>query len=232
MKILVLADIHANWVALQALRESFDHCLVAGDLVDYGPDPAPCIEWVRTHATAAVRGNHDHSVAHLVAPRQGGGLRSLARATRPHHWQSLGLTDLRYLGRLPIQTTVTLGAWRFALVHGTPRDPLDEYLAGDLDAWQARTADVRADFLLVGHTHRPFHLKLPRLQIVNPGSLGQPRDGLPQGSYAVIDDGVVTLHRLAFDLDRAVEAYRSAGFDPATIAYAESLLRSGGQLSR
>ena len=60
MRILLLADIHANWAALNAITEPFDVCLVLGDLVDYGLEPAPCIEWVRQKATYAVRGNHDH----------------------------------------------------------------------------------------------------------------------------------------------------------------------------
>jgi predicted phosphodiesterase len=66
MRILVVADIHGNWPALQALKESCDVCLCLGDLVDYALEPAPCIEWVRRHAHIAVPGNHDRGVAQNV----------------------------------------------------------------------------------------------------------------------------------------------------------------------
>lgn len=63
VRILLIADIHANWPALAAIQERFDACLFLGDAVDYAADPVPCIEWLRQFATAAVRGNHDHSLA-------------------------------------------------------------------------------------------------------------------------------------------------------------------------
>ena len=62
MRILVVSDIHANWPALSAIDQPFDVCLCLGDLVDYGPDPAPCVRWAMDHATYAIRGNHDHGV--------------------------------------------------------------------------------------------------------------------------------------------------------------------------
>ena len=147
MKILLLADIHANWPALAAIRETFDACLFAGDLVDYGTDPVPCIEWVRAHATAAVRGNHDHAVAQRVPVRGDNGLKTLSAATRPIHWNLLGSSHTRFLARLPVTQHVTLGEHRFLLVHGTPRDPLDEYLTADPELWESRLESVDADFL-------------------------------------------------------------------------------------
>ena len=68
MRILLLADIHANWPALRAINESFDACFVLGDLVDYGLEPSPCIDWVRANATHAIRGNHDHGFRRNPAP--------------------------------------------------------------------------------------------------------------------------------------------------------------------
>src|SRR5689334_2621300 len=97
MKILVLADIHANWPALEAIQERFDACLFVGDLVDYGSNPVPCVEWVQAHATAAVRGNHDHAVAQKIAARGGSGFRRLAAATRPLQWNALSNRHLKYL---------------------------------------------------------------------------------------------------------------------------------------
>jgi putative phosphoesterase len=230
MKILVLADIHANWTAFAAIQEAFDACLFVGDLVDYGTDPLPCIDWVRRHSTAAVRGNHDHAVAQHVPVRGGNGLRTLSAATRPIHWDLLGSAHTRYLARLPVTKHVTVGDHRFFLVHGTPRDPLDEYLTADAEGWTACLSEVDADFVCVGHTHVPFHLKLDRLQVLNPGSVGQPRDGDPRCSYAVIEDGNVEIRRVAYDIDATVRQMRQAGLGGPALELAETMLRTGGSL--
>jgi predicted phosphodiesterase len=66
MRILLIADIHGNWPALQAITEPHDVCIFLGDLVDYGLEPAPCIDWVRKRARYAIRGNHDHDTAQNV----------------------------------------------------------------------------------------------------------------------------------------------------------------------
>src|SRR6516164_4975042 len=117
MKILVLADIHANWPALSAIDESFDECLFLGDLVDYASNPVPCVEWVRDHATAAVRGNHDHAVAQKIVARGGSGFRRLAEATRPLQWQALAPKHLKYLARLPVTRHLRVDGIKFVLLH-------------------------------------------------------------------------------------------------------------------
>jgi putative phosphoesterase len=229
MKILVLSDIHSNWPALSAVQESFDACLFAGDLVDYGTDPIPCIDWVRDHATAAVRGNHDHAVAQRIKPRSGSGFRDLAAATRPLHWKILQPSRTRYLAELPVTQLVTVGDASFFLVHGTPRDPLDEYLTDDSDAWLARLESVEADYVCVGHTHVPFHLDLGRIQVLNPGSVGQPRDGDPRCSYAIIENGRVEIHRVEYDINATLQQMEQSGLNADTLHLAESVLRNGGK---
>src|SRR5262249_13853561 len=82
MRILLLADIHGNWPALQAIPEPYDVCLCLGDLVDYGLEPAPCIDWVRQHAQHTVRGNHDHGVAQDVTVAGRNGFKYLTGVTR------------------------------------------------------------------------------------------------------------------------------------------------------
>ncbi|MCA9118040.1 MAG: metallophosphoesterase family protein [Planctomycetaceae bacterium] len=231
MKILLLADIHANWQALSSIREEFDYCLFVGDLVDYGTDPRPCIDWVRQHATAAVRGNHDHAVAQQVPARSGAGFRRLAAATRSLHRQQLPDADIRWLARLPVTQHVTLGGMRFYLVHATPRDPLDEYLTDCESGWRARLETIQADFVCVGHTHVPFHLDLGQTQVINPGSVGQPRDGDPRLAYAVIEDGDVSFRRLEYDIDAAVQQMRESGIDLEAVALAEQVLRTGGRFN-
>src|SRR5262245_54644759 len=106
MRILLLADIHANWPALQAVAtEQYDVCLCLGDLVDYGLEPAPCINWVRGHAQHTVRGNHDHGAAQNVSVQAKAGFKYLTALTRPLTRELLSEEDRRYLGRLPISRT-------------------------------------------------------------------------------------------------------------------------------
>ncbi len=228
MKILILADIHSNWPALAAIRERFDACLFTGDLVDYGTDPVPCVHWVRRQATAVVRGNHDHAVAHRVPVQDGNGYRCLAAATRPLHWDVLGVDDMDFLTRMPVTQHVKLDGKSFYLVHGTPRDPLDEYLTDDADAWAARLQNLDADFVCVGHTHLPFHLELDRVQVVNPGSVGQPRDGDPRCSYAVLEHGRVQIRRVKYDIDATLRHMREHGVNGAALDKAEQSLKTGG----
>lgn len=230
MKILLLADIHANWPALAAVQETFDACLFLGDLVDYGTDPAPCIEWVQKHATSAVRGNHDHAVAQRITARGGAGFRQLAAATRPLQWAALQPRHLKYLARLPVTQNIRLEGHRFALLHATPRDPMDEYLLDDPAAWQTRLNGIDADFLCVGHTHMQFHLQLEGIQVINPGSVGQPRDGDPRCAYAVIENGRVALRRVEYDIDATLKHMREAGLEPEALEIAESSLRTGGKI--
>ena len=83
MRILLVSDIHANWPALEAIDEPHDLCLCIGDLVDYGCEPVPVVEWVRRRAAVCVRGNHDHMVAQNVVTNGAAGFRYLSGVTRP-----------------------------------------------------------------------------------------------------------------------------------------------------
>ena len=136
---------------------------------------------------------------------------------------------MKYLSQLPVTQTLTLDGLRFHLVHATPRDPMDEYLAADADAWRGRLSNIDADFLCVGHTHLPFHLDLGRCQILNPGSVGQPRDGDPRAAYAIIENGHVELKRVDYDVEAAVRQLEESGMEPELIELASQVLRTGGR---
>lgn len=230
MRILVLADIHSNWPALTAIQERFDACLFVGDLVDYATEPAPCVDWVRTHAAASVRGNHDHAVAQRIPVKKEHGLHRLAAATRPLHWKLLNSLQMKFLTRLPVTRKIILDDKRFFMVHATPRDPFDEYLRNDEVAWTARLVHVDADFVLVGHTHIPFVLPLEHTTVINPGSVGQPRDGDPRCAYAIVENGKVELRRVPYDIDATLKQMSDSGLDRETLDLAEAVLKSGGQL--
>lgn len=227
MKILVVADIHSNWPALQAINETFDACLVLGDIVDYGTDPGPCVDWVRRNATYAIRGNHDHAVVQQVTARGGIGLKGLAAAARPLQRQLLDSSQLKYLSKLPVTQSFRLDGTRYLLVHATPRDPLDEYLGNDPAAWREVLQTVDAEVVCVGHTHLPFELDVDGIKVMNPGSVGQPRDGDPRCSYATIEDRKVTFHRVEYDIAATIDQMRSTGMDSWAVKLADSLLRTG-----
>jgi diadenosine tetraphosphatase ApaH/serine/threonine PP2A family protein phosphatase len=171
-------------------------------------------------------------VAQHVAPQEGGGFRRLARATRPLHWDVIDPPRMRYLTRLPVTRHLELDGKRYYLVHATPRDAMDEYLTDDAAGWTTRLKDVQADFVCVGHTHRPLRLELGDKLVLNPGSVGQPRDGDPRAAYAVIENGQVELRRVEYDIDAVLQQMRTTGMPPWVIELSAALLRSGGGMSK
>jgi putative phosphoesterase len=204
MRILVVSDIHANWPALAAINESYDVCVCLGDLVDYGPDPLRCVRWVMANCDYAIRGNHDHGVAQGVPVVGERGFRYLTRVTRPLMWNSLGVDERKYLLELPLTQRFTLDGRNYLLVHASPRDPLDEYIMKDPEVWARRVQNAGADIVCVGHSHLQFNLVVDGVCVLNPGSVGQPRDGDPRAAYAVIDDDRVELKRAEYPIDEAV----------------------------
>ena len=235
MRVLIIADIHSNWPALRAVADdcgAFDACLFLGDLVDYATEPVPCIDWVQQHADFSIRGNHDHSIAQRVSPRGGGGLRRLAAATRTLHWDMIDPHRMRYLARLPTTRHITLDEQTYYLVHATPRDPLDEYLGSDAVAWQQRLEHVQARLVCVGHSHVPFSVELDGCQVINPGSVGQPRDGDSRAAYAVIDNGRLEFRRVEYDIDETLAHMLTSGVPQWVVDLSEAMLRSGGHLTR
>ena len=204
MRILVVSDIHANWQALSAIDEPYDLCLCLGDLVDYGPDPGRCVRWAIKHANYAIRGNHDHGVAQGIPVSGETGYRYLTGVTRPLMWESLDAEERRYLLQLPVTQRFNLGGLRYLLVHATPRDPLDEYVMKDPKIWAKRLQNVDADIVCVGHTHMQFNIMVDNVVVLNPGSVGQPRDGDARAAYAIIDDNRIELKRVEYAVEDTI----------------------------
>lgn len=229
MRILVVSDIHANWAALREMPENVDRVLVLGDLVDYGPEPRPCIDWVRDRSAVAVRGNHDNAVAFRVGCGCSPAMRDASEETRGLMWDLLDPADFDFLGSRPLTADVTIGGVRFHLVHATPSDPLHTYLRpGEEKRWAEEVARVDADVLLVGHTHLPMVMRVGKKLVVNPGSVGQPRDGDPRAAYAIFEDGEPRLERASYDVDATVQALAAKGLTHRTLESLTLLLRSGG----
>jgi putative phosphoesterase len=228
MRILLVADIHANWPALQAVAaEPFDVCLCMGDLVDYGLDVDPCIAWVREHCRHVVRGNHDHGVAQNVLVSGRNGFKFLTAATRAVTRERLDEEGLRFLSQMPVTKLVTLENTRFLLVHASPRDPLDEYAPPDLEFWTRRLQNVDAEVICVGHTHVPYVLEVGDKLVINPGSVGQSRDGDPRASFAVIEDYKVDLKRVEYPVEETVASIQASPLPEAAKEMLAEIFRTG-----
>ena len=239
MKALLLSDIHGNIDALLAVEEDLrrrqEHCdlvLVLGDLVDYGPAPDEVIAWVRCHAHHAVRGNHDHAMATGADCRSSPAFQALSVATRELFRPRLQPDSLAFLEALPTRLTLNIDGRTAVMVHATPRNPLFEYLRPDApdETWSAALGDPAQgpDYVFLGHTHLPFVRRVGKAIVVNPGSLGQPKDGDPRGCYAVVEDDRVDPRRVSYDVERAVARLLALGLDRRHAQMLAGILRSGG----
>jgi putative phosphoesterase len=228
MRILLVSDVHSNWPALAAVREPFDVCLCLGDVVDYGADPAPCVDWVRRTARVTVRGNHDHCSAHDVSvDPKATGYKYLTGVSRVVTRARLGPADLRYLAGLPLTQALTLDHQRYFLVHATPRDPLDEVMPADAALWARRLEGVEADIVCVGHTHQQYVLEVGNKLVVNPGSVGLPREGDPRAAYAIVEGRSVKMHRVEYPVEEAVRAVEASPMPETAKAYLAAIYRTG-----
>jgi putative phosphoesterase len=214
MRILIVSDIHANPWAMNAVERDagkVDHVICAGDTVNYGPDPRGALTWLRDHGAVSVRGNHDHAVAFGADPRAAPAKQPLALAVRDWTRDRLEAADLTGLARLPTSLTWQTPGGRFAVVHGTPLDSLYDYRmkpeASDRLV-EELLGEVQADVMIAGHTHLPLLRRFGDMEIVNPGSVGQPLDGDPRAAYAIWEDGRLSLRRAAYDQAPVLEALR------------------------
>ena len=220
MRYAIIADIHANLAAFTAVlgdiarRGGVEEFWCLGDIVGYGPDPRQCLDLLRQHNHVCIAGNHDWAAIDRIdtsdfTPDAAAACRWTSQQLRPE--------DIQYLEGLPL----TIDKDDFTLVHGSPREPIWEYILSTSIAMQ-NLASFQSQFCLVGHSHVPLVFKedagscsfsklLPDIGlvlgnsrlIINPGGVGQPRDGDPQASYAIYDSEarIVKLHRIPYDIE-------------------------------
>ncbi len=228
MKVLVVSDLHGNAAALEAVRaEPHDLAVCLGDLVGYGPEPGACVRWVRAHAALVVQGNHDRALAEGVPPRCRPEFAWLADALAPLGRAQLTPEERADLARLPRSAIREFDGCRYLFVHATPRDPLYRYLGPDPAAWEPEVRDLDVDVVVAGHTHLQFELAVGGKRVVNPGSVGQPKDGDPRAACAVLEGGAVRLLRVPYDVERTAAALAASGADPDAVADLTALLRTG-----
>jgi protein phosphatase len=213
MKILIISDIHANFEALSAIGESYDELWVLGDLVNYGPDPGPVVDYIKSKATLIVRGNHDNSVGFDEDPRCSARFQKMAEATRRFTETLLNFGQKHFLRSLPAYAETQRGSTRFYLCHAIPSDPLFGYCEADSAQWLAEVENIEADIILVGHTHVPAVRSIGSCLVVNPGSLGQPKTGGSDAHYAVWEDGKVELKSCPYPVESVVAKVRAMPID-------------------
>lgn len=209
MKILLIADIHGNYESLRTVLEiPHDRVICLGDIVDYGPEPGRCIDLLRERGIQTVRGNHDNAVAFKVDCQCGYRYKHLSIATREYTWKILNRSRIEYLQKLPLLIREEIDGKRLYITHASPRS-IFEYIKLETSDEEIQNMineamePVEAEFLVIGHSHTPMKRKLGNLTIINPGSVGQPRDGDPRASCAVFntESGKTEILRREYDID-------------------------------
>ena len=213
MRVLIISDIHANLTAFKAVLEhtqdEWDIIWFLGDLVGYGPDPNECVQELQKYNHVALSGNHDQAVLGNLD------IKSFNREAKfAINWtqEAINSETLAYLQSLPSKQV----EGSFTLAHASPRYPVWEYILDPLTASENFNW-FETEFCLVGHTHVPviFEERLngfrkvnvrqasygrerdalflgPERLIINPGSVGQPRDSDPRAAYALLDTEAMT----------------------------------------
>ena len=221
MKVAILADIHANIHALNAVlvdcqEEAVEHFIVAGDLVGYYYWPKPVVQrLMHDPRFNSIRGNHEDNLAKTLE----------TAAAAEQYSQKYGSSydvcretlcdkELQWLMRLPTSAELKLGDVHFSVHHGSPA-ATDEYIYPDAPAEVLARCHLSPDFTVLGHTHYPFIHCLDGRILLNPGSVGQPRDIGGQASYALINlaNRAVRFKRVPFDVTPVVTAAQAR--DPA-----------------
>jgi putative phosphoesterase len=237
MKILITSDIHSNYEALLTVAhaEKTDAVWCLGDLVDFGPLPAECVQWVRHHVRQnCVRGNHDHALAFDVDCRSSEDFHELSELSRAMNRELLHAEQIEYLCGLPVLKILTLDGFRFHLSHAAPYGDLyKSHLQPDISdaSLTAEIEGIDADFILCGHTHLPMVREIDGRIFVNPGSVGLSLDGDPRASYAVFHDGEINLRRAKYDVEKTIKKLRQSTLLADAAERLAEILRTGRNVS-
>ena len=209
MRIGLISDVHGNRVALEAVLGDMPHVdrlVCAGDVVGYNPWPADCVDELRARDVPTVMGNHDAAVVEAAPFR----FNSMAQAGVEHAQEQLTDEQLSWLADLPLERRECDD--RIKIVHGHPDDP-DRYARYTRPREFSPRLLGEEDVLVLGHTHVQHVERYAEGIVVNPGSVGQPRDDDPRAAYAVLDlDGMtVETHRVEYDIDAVRTGVAEAG---------------------
>lgn len=208
MRIGLISDVHGNLPALETVLSDMpdvDTIVCVGDVIGYNPWPAACVERVRDVASVTVQGNHDRTVRTPETYRGN----QMAYAGLEYALEELSEDQLTWLDSLPRKATV--GDDRFMIVHDHP-EIQDRYVMPHMfsSLW---SYVEEYDGLALGHTHVQHKEVDGGRVLVNPGSVGQPRDEDQRAAYAVLDTETVSvnLHRVNYDIDRVINKVEEVG---------------------
>lgn len=212
MTLAVIADVHSNLHALRAVLEEISNAgaegvACAGDIVGYGAHANDCCRLVKESAGQVVLGNHDISA---LSGNTSGMNPYAAQAAR---WTAgrLTLESKYFLRSRKHGERFSFGGVSVAMFHGSPKSP-NEYVYEE-HVTESMLRSSGADLLILGHTHVPFVVRLASGTVLNPGSVGQPRDGDPRASFALFDPHTrgCEVRRVEYPIKEAAEAIESAG---------------------
>jgi len=217
LKIAVISDVHSNldaFLAVIAILPPYDSLVFLGDLVGYGPQPNEVVEQLRQlHPKAVLLGNHDYAVATGDTSGFSPHAEVAVKWTRRH----INQQTLDYLSSLHSSARINLNNTRLALFHGSPSDPLSEYIFPWIDHHSAKGIIEKAGspLVLLGHTHMPMLYSFDGEMLANPGSVGQPRDGDSRASFAILTvyEGKFSfeIKRVEYDIDAVASKIIRAG---------------------
>lgn len=214
MKILVISDVHSNLAALEAVLADAGHwdaAISAGDIVGYGPHPEECVDILYFKSFRCVAGNHDNAVATVETDWFNDDAQEAIRINR----RLLSVASIKWLGSLPTELKLEFDGLRFAVYHGSPTQPLTSYIFPDDAEAHANhfLSFTSADVLILGHTHIPYRVEKDKRLMLNPGSVGQPRDGDPRASYFILETDCLKVEhrRVEYCIDATAEAIDAAG---------------------
>ena len=237
MRTLIISDVHSNLTALKTVLEDakpFDRVWCLGDVVGYGPDPNECISRVRDlPLLKCVKGNHDAAIIGDINIRA---FIYEARASLDWLDTVISIENRRWLGELDERIALD----DISMVHGSPSSPIWEYVM-DIQTARDNMDAFTTSVCLVGHTHIPAlfsqegeelkttkritlpvdqPMELNHKSILNPGSVGQPRDHDPRASYLIYDDeeNHWIHHRVSYDVEKVQKRILAAGL-PSQHAY-------------
>ncbi|MDO9096608.1 MAG: YfcE family phosphodiesterase [Candidatus Methanoperedens sp.] len=206
MLVGLIADVHSNAVALKAVLSALaesgvERILHVGDIVGYNPYPNETIELFKRNNIISISGNHDRA----LVTGDTSGFNPYAKAALEWTMKVVLPDNSGYIKGLKNIESITIDEKRLVLVHGSPYD-IDEYVYPEKVMPELLSA-ANADILVLGHTHIQFKREYLEGIIVNPGSVGQPRDGNPDAAFALLDtdSGKIELERIRYDIEKVIE---------------------------
>lgn len=204
---------HSNVYGLQSVLDQLkgmDTILCAGDLVGYYPFVNEALDLLRRKNVQCILGNHDAYLLGLLPPPENPNVISPLQYAQKH----ISPENMKFLKDIGTgHREVTIDGLHVTMFHGSPWDEFEEYIFPDFSDFQ-KFKKIRADVVILGHTHYSMVRHVESMVIVNPGSCGQPRDWNPAASYAVLDTSTkeVVLQRASYDVEIVCERARQEGF--------------------